>query len=515
MNDSAPPHESKLATLSAEQPLGPIVAEAGFDITYFVTSASWTNVRTRARSIVIGRKGTGKTAIRLALQSADVGVLGSVHTASLSFADYPWKAHYRVADGDVASRSRYKETWSFLLLVELAKLVVRHPEKTVGRSKRAAKRRLRRFLKQNWGGVSADYKRTLTNERTRVVSAELRPEFMSSGLGGVTWGKVKIENLGPHLRQTNEWLRGNIAAAFGSGQEYFVVLDDLDVDFESMSGDYTDSIIGLVLAVSGLHAWCEESSLPAHLVAVLRDDIYDRLQFHDKNKITTQRVERIRWETDEQAENSLLTVLNRRIEHTLDLKDIPSPFAVVFDSELMRGKQSKYAHMAQRTYLRPRDLLQFANECISVARADGRFSGSDRVANKDVTTARTSYSNYLRRELADEIHPHFPDWERWLEVLKQMGYMAFDHASFESARSHLGNAAGTDSSGTMLDGLYRFGIIGFSRLGGRGSGGSGLVWSYQNPDTDLDTKAKYYAVHPGLKENLELREGSQFESTSA
>lgn len=497
---------SMSAPIENVKSLGSTNSDVEFDVRFFVTSSAWENVRQRKRSIIIGRKGTGKTAIRRALE-AEGAESSTIHTTSLSFSDYPWRAHYQITDDNAGARTRYKETWMFLLLVEMAKqLASKDRPRDTGRDTRKALRKVRRFLKRNWGGTTFNHKQTLANASTLVVRGELRPQALGFSLGGINWDRVSPSNLGPRLRQTNEWLLRAIQTLVLPSHEYFLVLDDLDMEFDPASNDYSDSMIGLLLAVDSFHKWSDQESSPTHAIAVLRDDIYDGLNFPDKNKITTRRVERIRWSAEEGTPDSLKNVLDRRIAFALGLPPTGGEMSLLFDDDLIRGKQTKYSHMVVRTYMRPRDLLQFANECIVAALDAGRLTSGTRIANEDVVKARPNYSNYLKNELADEIHAHHRDWELWLLILKRVGLMTFDLAGFNEARLALGDRAGSEPADEILRRLYAFGIIGYSKLGGQGRGGSGIQWSYQNSENQFDLDAKYFAVHPGLKENLELRE---------
>src|SRR5437016_6159348 len=108
-----PDRELLLKRLAKLTSLGDIAAENSFRPEFFVTSGSWERVRHGQRPIVVGRKGTGKTALRLALlNEADQSPL--LFTADLSFRDYPWNAHNSVSGTQVGHRSRFVETWLFL-----------------------------------------------------------------------------------------------------------------------------------------------------------------------------------------------------------------------------------------------------------------------------------------------------------------------------------------------------------------------------------------------------------------
>src|SRR4051794_20160294 len=91
-------------------------AEGGFRPEYFVASSTWRKLRHGDRPLVLGRKGTGKTALRAGLRS-EADVTPTLFVSELSFRDYPWNAHNAVFDVHVGPRSRYVESWRFLMLV--------------------------------------------------------------------------------------------------------------------------------------------------------------------------------------------------------------------------------------------------------------------------------------------------------------------------------------------------------------------------------------------------------------
>jgi hypothetical protein len=61
---------------------------------------------------------------------------------------------------------------------------------------------------------------------------------------------------------------------------------------------------------------------------------------------------------------------------------------------------------------------------------------------------------------------------------------------------------------TTLEMMYRYGLIGFTKIGGGGYGGSAVAFSYRESNINFDPAAKYYTVHPGLK-TLELIEAGE------
>ena len=489
--------------------LGAIDAETDFDPEFFVPSSSWQAVRSRRNPIVIGRKGTGKTAIRLALVD-EASRSHDVFAADLAFRDYPWTVHNSVFAADVGGKSRYVETWLFLMLIELAKAAVGENQTIPAEpDARQTYDAIRNFVVTNWGSVTFDHKdvfRATEYSVTKRIGAGVR------GVGaGVEWTKVERSRLGDALSNMNRWLKDALSEVLSQDHEYFIVFDELDLDFTLNDPDYDDSMIGLILAARDFFNWASTVAVHAMPVVLLRDDIYRELQFGDKNKISNSILEEIKWESDPGSENSLKTVVERRIRVLLNEPDANEPWGLVFDGELMRGTtQQKYLHMVQRTYLRPRDLIQFGNLCLDEARRRFRAdtSSSGLITNADVTagaavpTRTTSELSFPTRFI--------PTTQNGRSGLRSSAVSASRRSlAATSKRNVLGPSDSTAgaSAEEILEGLFAFSIIGFGQRGG-GSGVGGTVehWRYRNPEVAFDSKAPYFKIHPGLKENLGLKE---------
>jgi hypothetical protein len=103
-----------------------------------------------------------------------------------------------------------------------------------------------------------------------------------------------------------------------------------------------------------------------------------------------------------------------------------TPWDDVFDIQDMTGRQSKYAHITDRTFLRPRDMIKFCNEILAV-----HEPGGEKFTNADLIAARSGYSTYLRQELVDEIHKHVEQYQDYLQVLINIRDLRFSKTDFE------------------------------------------------------------------------------------
>jgi hypothetical protein len=181
----------------------------------------------------------------------------------------------------------------------------------------------------------------------------------------------------------------------------------------------------------------------------------------------------------------------------------------VFDETVqMPGRQNKYQHIADRTFLRPRDIIKFCNTILGEAKKRTATKQEDRIrfVNADIHKAREEYSSYFLREIDDEIHKHVPNYKKYLDVIKSVGVYRFDLESFKNEfERHKNEFPEITEPIQLLKTLHSFSIISFYRAGGRGFGGSEYISKHKYPDEEFDLLSTSFQVHPGLIEVLGLK----------
>jgi hypothetical protein len=292
---------------------GSIDAEVDFDPAFFVPSETWNKVLARDRQIVIGRKGTGKTAIRLALlDRARQEPL--MFVTDLRFRDYPWNVQTSIFSTKSGSKARYTEPWLFLMLVELAKLAIGKSQAPIPTDDgRAAAKAVREFIHKNWGSLQFDYRDIFTASQYKVVKTLKLPA------GSMEWQSVARSRLGDSLSSINRWLMECLALLIRADESYYLIFDELDIDFRLGDDRYADNIAGLLIAAQHFTQWSRQTDLRAIPVILIRDDIFTTLIFSDKNKIFMTMAELLRWDYHIDAHVSLKTVIDARLRVLLDL----------------------------------------------------------------------------------------------------------------------------------------------------------------------------------------------------
>ena len=127
--------------------------------------------------------------------------------------------------------------------------------------------------------------------------------------------------------------------------------------------------------------------------------------------------------------------------------------------------------------------------------------------NPDIVDARVEYSTYLKRELDDEILPHWPQWEEAVQALSAISTLTFERADFEREYEVKRSASNAVSATDALAFLYRFSVIGYEKRSGYG--GTSWVFQYSDPQAGWDAAANRFKVHLGLKEYAKLSETRQ------
>ncbi|HEV2080208.1 MAG TPA: hypothetical protein VGR19_09995 [Allosphingosinicella sp.] len=172
------------------------------------------------------------------------------------------------------------------------------------------------------------------------------------------------------------------------------------------------------------------------------------------------------------------------------------------DGALMRGSQTKWSHIIARTFLRPRDVIQFLNNALNLGLRE--MPDADLFENRDIQAAREPYSRYLKQELDDEIGPHWDRWGEALQACSELATITFNRTAFVEAYEKRKSAKNPLDSDSALEMLYQFSVVGYRR--GIGTGGSAWVFQYTDPHAGWDNGASLLKVHLGLKEFAKLRE---------
>lgn len=471
---------------------GDVAAEDDAVLNYFVSTNAVNKIENSEAFLVLGRKGTGKTAIvRYFTERADNTV-----SKSLNLRGYPWGVHASKVDHGASDIEAYVASWRYLIAVELSALLVSH--KNIYRS--SHEKPLKTFLIDNYGGPSPKLSDILRPKRISLSSFSFNPSVLGNQIGGVDMERSgKDHQFGLELNAVTSAIMDSVhAATLDVGAASLSLhFDELDQGLSRLDEGRSKMLIGLILAAREIRRESKKYGCNINPVIYLRSDIWEDLQFSDKNKISQTSSYNLVWT----SANLLQLVENRiRVKTGKDIR-----WTDIIDDQLMRGSQEKWAHILRRTFLRPRDVIKFLNAIL--AEVKRRDASTGKLINQDIVGSREEYSYYLKAELDDEIRPHWDYWDEALQACSAISTEVFERDDFEREYNRRKSTRNQLDFREALGYLYRFSVIGYERRSGYG----GTSWAFQYTDAEAgwDNAATRFKVHPGLKEYAKLRETRQ------
>lgn len=459
----------------------------------FATHSSYESVRDTRKFLVLGRKGSGKTAIYKQLLVENATSLSQGYT----FDDYPWHHHDLQAEVGVPPERRFVHSWKYLILLNLAKILLNKDQSQPWSDESAESiEKIENFVVDSYGTRNPDTPSLFRPQQKLKITGRLDLKFVS-----LEGSRLSMPDLPRHIQDLNRAMQNHVIRSLNPEIRYFICFDQLDLGFSDTDGTYNPRLEGSLMAAKDLFVEAKEQGKKFVPAIFLRDDIYQELAFEDKNKITENYATKITWSGSQLNSGfTLRTLMERRFNQVLEDQVSWDDIFEEDASARMPGRQSKYQHICDRTFLRPRDMIKFCNEILE--RYKVSTPASKRFDNDCIHKARDAYSEYLLNEIDDEIAKHVPQYKEYIEVIKTVGKEKFDIESFSAALTKRPKVEDNQAL-TALEYLFDFSIIGYLKPGGR-EGGSEWVWRYKDSRARFDPNAASFRVHPGFKEVLDL-----------
>jgi hypothetical protein len=467
----------------------------------FENHEAYLRAQDHSKFLILGRKGSGKTAIyRKILSDQKFCRFSFGH----DFTDYPWHLHDHQSLKGVPEEQRFTHSWRYLISLTCAKILLNQdqsqPCSDVALQHLA---KLESFVADSYGSRNPDVAQLFSQQRRLHFKASF--EWNLGLKAGVNAETIAMADLPTIVQDVNRNLVTAVIESLNPDFDYFVCFDQLDLGFDG-TDLYRARLVGLLLAARDFNVRARQAGMRFSVLVFLRDDIYEDLIFEDKNKITENFALRIEWDTS-RTNHTLKQLMEKRFAVALSVPECDA-WEITFDErEKMTGRQSKYQHMVDRTFLRPRDMIKFCNAVLAAHKQNEKEEPGtqNHFSNKDVQIARPEYSMYLLAELDDEVPKHVPDYKKYIEILKSMDSLQFDRSDFEAACEKRASFLSTEKQPIdILSELFRFSIIGCYAPGG-GSGGSEYIFKYKEPSAQFNEAATSFRIHAGLKEVLGVK----------
>ena len=467
----------ELGLTLADVDLGGIDAESDSKLNeYFVTTPYVESALRGRRTLFLGRKGSGKSALFGQLpRLVQSGEGTDPETISITPNQYAWAALKQYQEQGILPEQAHTNAWKLTLAMEIAARLASMDRQWQEPSLRVVQG-LRKFVEENYGTVQPGFQQTAAS----VLKGLKQVNFSAFGFA---FGMQRETEDQPMTPTVVEALLQVLEVPL-KAQGVLVALDRLDDSWDG-SRESLSLMVGLLKAAKELNdrfGWGQDGA-GLRVLVFLRTDIYDALRFDDKDKHRPLE-EHINWKPDELKE-----MLQKRLPGDLSVDEL-------FEAGEMRGSISPFNYIVKRTFLRPREVLQFVGE--GLRQGGGK---AQEITKEAIRAAEERYSGWKVSDLKQEYAKVFPEYDRLLECLRQERHR-YDSIADLAALLRRKEPALVEAHGerVLLEVLFDSSAIGV-RLGDAGS----ARFKSEDSELTLPTLGAVY-VHQSLYRGLKIRE---------
>ena len=354
---------------------------------YFLDTESFRRLRDGTKSVALGNRGAGKSAIfKMVAEHATKS--GSI-VVELAPEDYSYEILSSElaseASGSWAKQGAYAAAWKYLIYVEAIRRVVSFHKGF----KSGAGARLHGFVRDNFKDSQRSPIGTLVSFLKRLEGVKVgkyEAGFKTRELQRL----YKLEDINQHVMDLEEV----------AGRSPVVVLvDELDRGWDA-SEDAKNFVSGLFQAAMRLNVTHKN----LRVMLSLRRELYDSIPaLYDDAQKDRDRIEYISWN-----EAQLQELIARRIGHSVDeLRDreVDTKWNAVFSETLAFRSTKSFNYMVDRSLYRPREIIQFCKDVVD----EVITRGDELPANYPVVSAAEArYSESRLQDIASEYRHLFP-----------------------------------------------------------------------------------------------------------
>lgn len=461
--EQRPPWTSEINTWSLD------AAEEAQSARYYWVRDAVAGLESGAKAIIVGRKGTGKTAlVKYLSQSTRIP---NSHVCDFELQDFGvfHKSKKEIVKASELDTDLFAR-WQMTILAEIAKLML-HSRNVDG----GVKRDLSRALERNPSDMLLGQSQVTTAQSAGV-------QVFGHGVISSQQTEIRYSNqsLSERSREFCNYLCDHI-----DGATYFVLIDGVDSNYTPVTdalGEeyflaYARALVRAVLSIRRAFALTNRAKV--FPIVAIRSDIYRRITDSDKGKWEDLLVD-LRWSEDQLAHLADFRVARMQNPGARHF-EAQGSFARVYKAQTFKRKRI-FSHLCEMSFLRPRDVVSFVRLSFD--------HSTWPIANAAMPYLFGKHSKYLRQEVVDEAHVAFPNIENMLSALETVAKHTVTIADIEP-HYVAGNRTSLDDA---LDLSVQYNLLGVQRQ-------RGPVYAYQD-DYIRPLRTSTFIVHPGLRPSL-------------
>ena len=456
---------------------------------YFVRTGQYRQAIKGHARLIVGRKGSGKTAIfyeaRDHAKRGHESLVLDMKPDGHQFTKLREAVLLELTPGQ--QEHAVTAFWTFLLLSEIGHKVLNEDYRWAQRdADRLARYKELEDAFLRHGLASGD---DLSQRLLRLVD-RVTERFDQHGPVAARDDLTELI-YGHDIRELREAIAAYVAA---EKSEVWFLLDNIDKSWVARGTTTEDMLIvrGLLEASWKLERQLESSDVSMSSLVFIRTDILDHLfrETPDRGKDTA-----VRLDWDDPA--AFKEIVRRRIHSSTRLDgDFETLWRSVCTERV--GAEDSFGYLLSRTLLRPRDLLIFVQRAVEVA----LNRGHDLISADDIRQAEVSYSEDMLLSLAYEIHDTQPELADSLYAFQaQPSPMPLQNVETLLRTSGVETA----DLGSALELLMWFGFLGIRiKTSGEEAYSHEVRFNLRRLTHPLDQGSADLVVHPAFRASLGL-----------
>jgi hypothetical protein len=437
------------------------------------------------KNYIIGRKGTGKTAIAEYISKR---TKEKQQSTVLSFKNFKFNLLYALEDRDYTSPNQYITVWEYVILSAICELMSKSSK--VNYDSRSELSKL----------FNIDLERSLSDSISKITDREFSFDIL--GIGGGVGSKVQSSSsvsLADKVKYLYTYIENNICDS-----SYFVIFDALDEDYKDILSDnnkekYFHLLIGLFKASQNVRRFYRNIDRVKIIPLIfLRNDIFDLCRDPDKNKWLDRAIQ-LNW-SHSQLQNLIDFRLSRAINPRANEASSSGAWKYFFTDNKIRvnsrhqRSEDVFKNMLRSTFNRPRDIVNYVRECACMA----KDLDASRISSNIIRESNSAQSVYMRREINDEMYSILENISEILDLLSNQRKSIFSQQEFISIYTENFRDVGNGlSARDVLKILYHFNVVGNITTG------SHQVFSYNSSSKSLNVRENV-CIHRGIIKSLDI-----------
>lgn len=451
---------------------------------YFLKTEAYAASRRGAKFVVIGRKGSGKSAI-FTLLNDELAKENLV--VQITPDQYAWSTLRSYKEIGISIEHAHTNAWKLTII---SAIVWRLTEEKL-LSQTSSLVPYYKFFKDSYNPQDSNWFLNIADKAKKVLEG-VKIEGISFDFGS---------SIGTPLKIVNE-LKLLVKKEWPEGKKMTILFDRLDDSWDA-SEESKYLLVGLFKAIAELNTHFAEL---VQCIAFIRSDIYNNLIFDDQDKIR-QYEQPIVWDSD-----NLKKLICERIRVSLDLTSTDEEiWTDLFSKKAYRSKASPEKYLMDRTFKRPRDIISLVRSAIEKAIENGH----DCIETTDTRTVEEErYSESKYKDLIIENQKQYPFTKDLLDTFSSRLHILTSDELREICKDFAVNKKLDQNADQLIRYLFSIGFLGVKRKGRAGlkqRGGESIFFSYDDPALNPITFSEFY-IHTALRIYLNVNEKRKLKS---